>query len=130
MSRVRIRLEGGSSVSEVTLSRSLRTPRPFEDPSTPAGNSRWKKFRHELVKLEQEIKHLFSSNENVTFEEKYKRWLKKVERAAWISIGKTTTKPRKIEKFSLEVQTLRNEKRELKKQFKTPQVDQKTTITQ
>ena len=88
----------------------------------------WKKFRHELSKLENEMKNLFTTS-NITLDEKYKKWLKKIEIAARISIGKTTVKPRKSEQFSEEINQLRTQKRQIEKEIKKPDIDKTAAIT-
>ena len=56
--------------------------------------------------------------------------MKKIEGAARASIGKTTIKSSRIEKFSLEVKQLRKEKREIKKRLKRNGNNQPQTLTE
>ena len=64
-------------------------------------------------KLEAEMHEQFTS-QSYTLDEKYRKWIKKIESAARISIGKTTVKNSNSEKFSAEVKQLRKEKRQIK----------------
>ena len=71
----------------------------------------WTKFRHELDKLESDINKIFNSR-NDSMDKQYAKWLKSIECAARKSIGRTTIKPVKGEKFLNMVKSLRSEKKE------------------
>ena len=79
-------------------------------------------FRHELGKLEGVTKKLFESRD-IPLDDKYSRWMKKIESAARMSIGKSTVKIKKEEIFSQQVKDLRKQKREIKKRLKNKEND-------
>ena len=79
-----------------------------------APETKWKKFRHELGKLKNQMTEIFM-NEELTFEMKYAKWYKKIDAAARMSIGKTTIKNKSRTYDSEEIKRLRVEKRQLKK---------------
>ena len=87
----------------------------------------WTKFRRELKRLEPQT-HNSIESEHHSIDQKYSRWLKGIENAARISIGKTTTKNRKCDKFSTEIQNLRKEKRLVKKRLDHNNDDQQETL--
>ena len=86
----------------------------------------WNKFRHELNKLEYDTKSLFE-NKDLSLDDKYSRWIKKIDNTARISIGKSTIKNRKEEVFSQEVKDMRKEKREIKKRLKNKETHMVTS---
>ena len=82
-----------------------------------APEENWKKFRQELRKLEPSVSEIFSQN-NILIDQKYNKWVKEIESAAWKSIGKSTVKIKKKEQFSAIVKQLREEKKQKKKELK------------
>ena len=82
-----------------------------------APEANWKKFRQELGKLQTSTHQIFSSTDK-SIDKKYSKWLKNIESAAWMSIGKTTIRNRKKEQFSENIKQLRREKGEKKNELK------------
>ena len=77
-------------VVELTIDNLEKTkPVPNVQWRIHAPETSWVKFRHELRRQEPEIKTLFQ-NLDVPFETMYSRWIKKMDAAARMSIGKTT----------------------------------------
>ena len=58
-------------------------------------------------------------NNMITIDERYSQWTKMIGRVAIDSIGKTTSKMTKTERFSPQVEQLRKERRDLKITFET-----------
>ena len=78
-----------------------------------ASSEKWavytNQIKNELTKAQDLL-----SDVTKPIDERYKTWLKGIEKSAWTSIGKTTSKERGLEKFSEEVSQKRTEKRQLK----------------
>ena len=107
-------------VINLTISRFERTiPTPNVQWRLHAPQTNWVKFRQELHRQEPEIKALFQ-NPEIPVETMFSRWMKKMDAAARMSIGKTTMKAKKCEKFSIEVHELRQCKKEIKDRLKVP----------
>ena len=94
-----------------------------------APEQNWTKFRREMGKLENESKQIFTSPGN-SLDQKYTKWIKNIESAARVSIGKTTIKARKKDQVSPILQEMRREKRQLKKILKRSETDQPDTLEQ
>ena len=110
-------------VVDLTISKFEKTkPAPNIQWRLHAPQTNWVKFRHELCRLEPEIKAIFQNHE-IPVETMYSRWIKKMDAVARISIGKTTLKANKCEKFSVEIDELRRCKREIKGKLKSPNTD-------
>ena len=78
-----------------------------------APEASWSKLRHEIKKLGTKTERNCQST-SATLDQKYAKWLKGLETAARISIGKTTIKQKSKEKFSEE---LRDKKKEIKQRL-------------
>ena len=111
-------------VVDLTISKFEKKPKPAPNVQWKlhAPQTNWVKFRHELRRQEPEIKALFQ-DPAIPVETMYSRWMKKMDTTARISIGKTTIKVNKCEKFSMEIHELRRRKKEIKGKLKIPGAD-------
>ena len=82
--------------------------------NAPAAN--WQRFNADLGNLSNGIHHLLASNKSI--DAIYDSWLQRVEGQARKNLGRTTIRTRKTKRFSLEVENLRLQKRELKDKLK------------
>ena len=82
-----------------------------------APESSWTKFNTELGELEKTIVNLFKTP-NKSINELYSKWLQLVEHAARRTIGKSTFKESRAERFSSVVTELRKRKRDIKNELK------------
>ena len=81
-----------------------------------APEASWSKLRHEIKKLGTKTERNCQST-SATLDQKYAKWLKGLETAARISIGKTTIKQKTKETFSEEIKDLRDKKKEIKQRL-------------
>ena len=77
----------------------------------------WVLFREELSKYKEEAEEIMSEK-GMSMTERYKKWDKLIQKAAWKSIGKTTIKPGQATKPSLDMRKVRLERNEARKNFK------------
>ena len=77
---------------------------------------KWTAFRQDIGKKLNNIQVNLKNDER-TINEKYKKWLKEIEESAWKTIGKTTHREQKGEKFSEEVKNMRKQKPALKQKI-------------
>ena len=85
-----------------------------------ASTEKWKQFENELERRREKANKIIA-DESKPFNERYKAWYKELEAAARTTIGKTTNKEGKKEKFSGIVENMRSEKKELKTKIKNAQ---------
>ena len=80
-----------------------------------APEEKWTAFQKDIgKKLEETQKNL---KDKKPINEKYRKWMKGIEESAWKSIGKTTYREQKCEKFSDETNDMRKEKTLLKQKI-------------
>ena len=79
-----------------------------------ASVNKWCDFAFQLEKRSVNANKIML-NPDVNFQERYKRWMKEYEKAAWASIGKTTTKRNSMALCSYKTQKLIHRKNEIKK---------------
>lgn len=84
-----------------------------------APQEKWDEYKENLKGLLNVTRNIIS-NPQINLSEKYNKWLKTIEKAAYSSIGKTTIKSKTSIK-STELKQLRKERREMKKQFENTQ---------
>ena len=78
-----------------------------------ADDSKWKKFEDELVKRAPKAKEIISDSQK-PMDERYKKFVNEIEKAAYSSIGKTTYKDKWKMKMSDETRSLHEIKKKLK----------------
>ena len=83
-----------------------------------APEEKWAKFRHDLMEIKEKGQAVME-DEVRTMDERYSQWTKIIGRVAFESIGKTTSKMTKTERFSSQVVQLRKERRDLKIVFES-----------
>ena len=89
----------------------------------------WTKFQREIGKLENKSRQIFNSPES-TIDQKYAMWLKNIDSAARMSIGKTTVKAKRKEQVPDSLKEMRREKRHLKNILKRSETDQPAILEQ
>ena len=81
-----------------------------------APEQKWTAFKDDIgKKLDKARGNLDDNTKSIN--EKYKRWLKEIEESAWKTIGKTTFREQRVEKFSEELNDMRKKKAPLKRQI-------------
>ena len=95
-----------------------------------ADESKWKKFNEELIKRTPKARDIIT-DPTKSMDERYKKFVNQIEKAAYSSIGKTTFKGKKKQRISSEAQALQDTKKKLKKDIQKEK-DQliKTTLTE
>ena len=118
-----LKIKGLKSTDHNTITVNLRikgTERHRQAKKTKwrlnAPEASWAKLRHEIKKLGTETEKNCQST-SATLDQKYAKWLKGLETAAGISIGKTTIKQKTKERFSEEIKDLRDKKKEIKQRL-------------
>ena len=94
-----------------------------------APSENWRKFDHEIKKLEHKSMLIFDS-ESDDIDRQYGKLTKAIETAARISLGKTTLKNKKNEIITEEIKTLRTQKRQLKNLIKEEKNDRQELVSQ
>ena len=94
-----------------------------------APEQNWKKFNHELLKLEEATIESFSRVTD-SIDLPYCRLMKSIDVAARISLGKTTIKVRTEKYDTDEIKILRAEKRSIKNELKMYRSDRAELIMQ
>ena len=84
--------------------------------NTNASPEEWALFREELAKQKSAAVEIMSKKE-IPLTERYKKWDKLIQKAAWKSIGKTTIKVGKPPKPSLGLQKARCERNEARRNY-------------
>ena len=85
-----------------------------------APNEKFALFRQKLEKATAEAQEIMSNREK-TITDRYTAWEKLLYKTAISTIGKTTSKPGKTLKTSLTMKNMREERRQLKKDFQNEQ---------
>ena len=89
-----------------------------------ASSEKWTQFGDELEKR-KDAAHQVISDTNLPFQERYFKWYGYLNSAAMTTIGKTTFKAGGKEKFSQEIKSLRDTKKELKQEIKSEKIHEK-----
>ena len=83
-----------------------------------APEEKWEKYREELWKSVEKAKMIMEDT-SMNMTERYTKWEKLIYNAAMKTIGKTTTKCKKVSKPSAELREARKARAESKKEFET-----------
>ena len=95
-----------------------------------APEEKWADFKNEIGKKLVKVHDILSDGDK-SINERYNKWMKQIEEAAWKTIGKTTFKEQKTEKFSDTVNEMRRQKRPLKEQIQMEKnTDKKQVLIQ
>ena len=76
----------------------------------------WCLFCEMLANMEEKAKEIMNDC-RLSMKERYKKWNQLIQKAAMMSVGKTTSKPYKRPKPSSQMLQLREERRQMKKNF-------------
>ena len=78
-----------------------------------ASNEKWTSYAEEIVRSNEHIEQIIGT-EQIPIDQRYKKWLGQIEKAAWSTIGKTTIKQGGKESFSDKIKNMRKTKKRTK----------------